>query len=58
MAAFHKETWAETFAQMMQKTLQDLLAGKTDALPVFVEDEKARVLSHTPALVIQLPENG
>ena len=34
------------------------LGRETDALSVFVEDEKARVASHTPALVLKLPENG
>ena len=43
---------------MVQKVLQDLLAGLTDALSVFVETEKARVLSDVPALVIPLPESG
>ena len=46
----------EFFAERVQKVLQDLLAGQTDALSVFVETEKARVLSDVPALVIPLPE--
>ena len=58
MAAFHKDKWAGFFAEMVQKVLQDLLAGQTDALSVFVETEKARVLSNVPALVIPLPERG
>ena len=58
MAAFHKDKWAGVFAEMMQNILQALLAGQTDALSVFVESEKARVLSDVPALVIPLPESG
>ena len=58
MVAFHKDKWAEAFAEMMQQLLQDLLAGKTDALSVFVENEKTRVLSHVPALVIHMLESG
>ena len=50
MVAFHKDKWAGFFAEMVQKVLQDLLAGQTDALSVFVETEKARVLSDVPAL--------
>ena len=58
MAAFHKDKWAGGFAEMMQNVLQDLLAGQTNALSVFVETEKARVLNNVPALVIPLPESG
>ena len=58
MMAFHKEQWAGVFAQVVQNILTDLLEGKTDALSVFVENEKARVLSNVPALVIPLPESG
>ena len=43
---------------MMQKILQDLLAGKTDAFSVFVENEKVRVLLNVSALAIHLPEGG
>ena len=58
VVAFHEKKWPAVFAEIMQKLLQDLLAGKTDALSVFVENEKARVLSHVPALVIPVPEGG
>ena len=58
MMVFHKEQWGKVFAQLMQKVMDDLLAGQTDALSVFVENEKIRVLSHVPALVIPLPESG
>ena len=56
MLAFHKDKWAGFFAEMMQNILHALLAGQTDALSVFVENEKARVLSNVPALVI--PSHG
>ena len=58
MMAFHKEQWAGVFAQVVQNILTDLLEGQTDALSVFVENEKARVLSNVPALVIPLPESS
>ena len=58
MMAFHKEQWAAVFAQVVQNILTDLLEGQTDALSVFVENEKARVLSNVPALVIPLPESS
>ena len=58
MMAFHKEQWAGVFAQVVQKMLTDLLEGQIDALSVFVENEKARVLSNVPALVIPLPESS
>ena len=58
MAAFQKDQWAGFFAEMMQKVLQDLLAGQTDALSVFLEHEKARVLGDVPALAVPSPESG
>ena len=57
MSTFHKENWAEYFAQMVNKVLLDLLGGQTNALSLFVENEKARVLSHVPALVIPPPQS-
>ena len=54
MASFHKDKWATVFAGIVQSLLKDLLAGKTDALSLFMEHEKARVLSNVPALVIHL----
>jgi hypothetical protein len=58
MMAFHTGHWAKVFAQVVQKILADLLEGQTDALSVFMENEKARVLSNVPALVIPLPESS
>ena len=55
MVAFHPEKWAGVFAEIVQSLLKDLLAGKTDALSLFMENEKTRVLSNVPALVIHLP---
>ena len=52
MRAFHEDAWAGVFAEVVQNILKELLAGKTDALSVVVENEKARVLSNVPALVI------
>ena len=55
MAALHKDKWATVFAEIVQSLLKDLLAGNTNALSLFMEHEKARVLSNVPALVIHLP---
>ncbi len=48
MAEVHGVTWGGLFAEIIQKLLDDLLAGKTDALSVFMEDEKKRVLLAAP----------
>ena len=58
MAAFQKENWAGFFAEMMQTFLDELLTGQADALSVFVENEKARVLDDVLALVVPLLESG
>ena len=58
MAVFHGDKWGEYFAQMMKTVLDDLLAGKTNALSVFVENETKRILSTVPALVIPAPAGG
>ena len=50
MAEVHGVTWGGLFAEIIQKLLDDLLAGKTDALSVFMEDEKKRVLGEVLAL--------
>ena len=52
MAEAHGEDWGQLFAEMMQQLLNDLLEGKTDALSVFMENEKKRVLGETPALFL------
>ena len=58
MAAVHKENWATYFAEMVQRVLKELLAGKTDALSIFVENENRRVLGSVPALVVPSLESG
>ena len=58
MAAFQKDQWAGFFAEMMQTFLDELLTGQADALSVFVENEKARVLDDVLALVVPLLESG
>ena len=52
MAAFQKDRCAGLFVEMMQTFLDELLTGQADALSVFVENEKARVLGDVPALVV------
>ena len=46
------------FAQIVQKLLDDIIAGETDALSVFMEREKQRVLGDVPALVIPAAPGG
>ena len=43
MAEAHGEDWGQLFAEIVQQLLNDLLDGKTNALSVFMEDEKKRV---------------
>ena len=58
MAAFQKDRCAGLFVEMMQTFLDELLTGQADALSVFVENEKARVLDDVLALVVPLLESG
>ena len=58
MAEVHGVIWGGLFAEIIQKLLDDLLAGKTDALSVFMEDEKKRVLGDVPALVLPAAPGG
>ena len=52
MAEAHGENWAELFAQDVQKVINDLAAGRSDALSVFMHNETRRVLSDTLALLV------
>jgi len=52
MATAHGENWAELFAQLVQKVLNDLAEGRSNALSVFMHNETRRVLSDTPALLV------
>ncbi len=52
MAEAHGEDWAELFAQLVQKVLNDLAEGRSDALSVFMNNETRRVLADIPALVL------
>ena len=52
MAEAMGEDWAETFAQIMQKIINDLSEGKTNALSEFMHRETMRVLTTTPALIV------
>ena len=52
MAEVHGENWAELFAQLVQKVLNDLSEGRRNALSVFMHNETKRVLFETPALII------
>ena len=58
MAEVHGEAWGGLFAEIIQKLLDDLLAATTDALSVFMEDEKKRVLGDVPALVLPAAPSG
>ena len=52
MAEAHGEDWAELFAQLVQKVLDDLSEGRRNALSVFMHNETKRVLADTPALLV------
>ena len=52
MAEAHGEDRGQLFAEIVHQLLNDLLEGKTDALSVFMENEKKRVLGETPALFL------
>ena len=52
MAQAMGQDWAEVFAQNMQKILNDLSAGKTNALSEFMHKETQRVLTTAPALMV------
>ena len=52
VAERHGEDWAELFAQITQKVLNDLAAGHHTALSVLMHNETKRVLSETPALLV------
>ena len=52
MAEAHGENWAELFAQLVQKVLNDLAEGRSNALSVFMHNDTRRVLKDTPALFV------
>ena len=52
MAATHGEDWAQLFAEMVQKVVNDLREGRKDALSVFMHNETRRVLGYVSALVL------
>ena len=53
MADAHGEAWAELFAEIIQKVINDLSEGRRNALSVFMHNEIQRVLADTP--VLQVP---
>ena len=52
MAAIHGEDWAQLFAEMVQKVVNDLQDGRREALSQFVHNESRRVLGDAPALIL------
>ena len=58
MAETHGVNWGGFFAQIVQKLLDDIIAGETDALSLFMEREKQRVLGAVPALVLPAAPGG
>ena len=52
MAGAQQETWGELFAELMQHILNELAAGKKDALSKFMHAETQRVLGDVPALSV------
>ena len=52
MAEAHGEDWADIFCEHIQHVLNELGAGKANALSVFMHQETVRVLCPTPALQV------
>ena len=52
MAQAMGQDWADVFAENMQKIINDLSAGKTNALSELMHRETQRVLTTTPALMV------
>ena len=52
MAATHGEEWAQLFAEMVQKVVNDLQEGRKEALSQFMHNETRRVLGDAHALVL------
>ena len=52
MAEAHGEDWAELFAELVRKVLNDLAEGRSNALSVFMHNETKRVLAQTPARLV------
>ena len=52
MADAQQEKWGELFAELMQHILNELGAGKTNALSKFMHAETQRVLGDVPALSV------
>ena len=52
MAEAHGENWAQLFAELIQKVLNDLADGRRNALSEFMQNETKRVLADVPALVV------
>ena len=58
MAETHGINWGKLFAEIVQNLLDDIYARKTDALSLFMEKERQRVLGAVPALVIPAAPGG
>ena len=52
MAAAHDEKWGYIFSEIVQAVLNDLSNSQTDALSVWMEAEKHRLLSAEPMLFV------
>ena len=52
MAAAAEEDWAAMFAQIVQKIMDDLAAGTTNALSEFMHRETHRALGTVAALMV------
>ena len=52
MAATHGDEWAQLFAEMVQKVVNDLQEGRKEALSQFMHNETRRVLGDAHALIL------
>ena len=58
MAETHGINWGKLSAEIVKNLLDDIYAGKTDALSLFMEKEMQSVLGAVPALVIPAAPGG
>ena len=52
MSTATNEDWAQIFAHLVQNIINDLTAGRRNALSEFMHKEAQRVLGNIPALMV------
>ena len=57
MAGEHADNWGGVFSGWMQKVLDDMSDGITNAFSLFVESETLRCFGDTPMLILPSPKS-